>query len=131
MMAMNSNNSKYRRALCFATAASILQSSHVIDAFTQPDQCRRVLPHNIFESTLMMEQQKNDVNNSVVTALSDHIPPTDILPIIGADVELPELEFLGSSLSPLDRASSDTPLFMTMSEEQREFELKLGKALDT
>lgn len=129
---MKSNNTKLRRTICFAAAATLVQSSQV-NAFTQPDQCK-VVNNNIFQHTPQKASEKNDINTSI-TALSDQVSQHDALPLFKADSEL--TEFLDRKLNPggglfsLDNSETDLPLFKTLTDEQREFELMLGKALDT
>mmetsp|Transcript_9541 Transcript_9541/g.10525 ORF Transcript_9541/g.10525 Transcript_9541/m.10525 type:complete len:503 (-) Transcript_9541:104-1612(-) len=126
-------NSKLRNTLIIA--ATIFNAPITISAFVQPatnsntDQCKAI--NTIFDTDIL---KNNEITRTIATSTcllnhkkSQHDSLTD------ADSEISE--FLGSSATSnrSSRSRSDgLPLLLAdISEEQREYELKLGKALDT
>lgn len=119
-------NLKFKRAMGLVSAVTVLHTS-TVNTFTQPD-------------VTSTSRLCNSNNNAIISAsysssssLSSHISQHDSIPSIDTDSELSE--FLGRNLSAdilgKCKVEDNLPLFMTLSDEQREFDLKIGKALDT
>ena len=126
---MKRNNSrKLRRAICLFSAATMtLQSNHVVNTLTQPETTRR--------QTKSAVMKKNGISKSLTTALYEHLSRghENASPAIKVESDLGS-EFIGLNVaSPLGTTSDFQPLFVSqsLSDEQRKFDLMLGKALDT
>jgi isochorismate hydrolase len=124
-MKHNNIKRKLRGALCLFTVT--LKSNHLVYTFTQHETTRR--------KSTSAALKKNGISKISNTALSEHLSgeQRNILPIteVGSDLGS---EFIGLNLaSPLGKSNDVRPLFVSqsLSDEQKEFHLMLGKALDT
>lgn len=135
-----------KRTICFAAAATIATTTHQSNAFVNTNsQCTSTstIPHHSTHSyktnAAIHSNIIHDTNRKALSmsALSENIPQQETLPLIDSAEHNELSEFLGRNLRDdgrsinCDSDDSGFPLLMSLTDEQREFELKLGKALDT
>ena len=141
--------SRLKRTLCVAAAAATTFAHHQVTAFTQPDNTSR---HQ-------SKMEVHDLKMNVATPLSDHISQNDALPVMkeaaiianafNANMSATAIdeanenidglsEFAFSSLYPNGSGNGhfkgsgvDALSMSTVSDEQREFDMMIGRALDT
>ncbi len=132
-----------KRTLYIAAAATIATSNQA-NAFIHSNavQCLGATDTIPSSSSSLFVGHKDNTNPpdslspAYMSSLSDQtsIPQQETLPLIESSEQNELSEFLGRNLSDKSRSitcDASFPLLMTLTDEQREFELMLGKALDT